>query len=148
MDYKKAKEQALPWQDEFLEGLADTRALAKGTDKADELKQLRTIEQQRRVARNIKRIQGKLVRNATIQIIVNDRDGRRVVTDKTEMEEACISENIARFCQSEDTPPMMEPLVSDLGYLADTQTAQEILDGTYEPPADLDPYTKLFLREL
>jgi hypothetical protein len=47
------------------------------------------------------------------------------------MEEACIEENISRFSQTHDTPPMMEPLLSNLGFLADTQEAQEILDGTY-----------------
>jgi hypothetical protein len=33
---------------------------------------------------------------------------------------------------------MTEPLVMDLGYLADTEAAQRILDGTYDIPADLD----------
>jgi hypothetical protein len=31
----------------------------------------------------------------------------------------------------EDTPPMTEPLLSDLGYLADTEAAEQILNGTY-----------------
>jgi hypothetical protein len=32
------------------------------------------------------------------------------------MEDACIAENTARFSQAESTPPMTEPLVTDLGY--------------------------------
>jgi hypothetical protein len=148
VDYKKAREQALPWRDEFLITLAENRAFAKGTDKDTELQQMRKIEQQRRIARNIKRMQGKLVRNATIQIVVNDHEGRRVVTDKTEMENACIHENISRFSQSHDTPPMVEPLVDDLGFLADTTEAQSILDGTYQAPPGLSHYAALLLREL
>ena len=45
-------------------------------------------------------------------------------------------------------PPMVEPLVSDLGYLADTDDAQRILDGTYVIPPDLDPYAAKLLHEL
>jgi hypothetical protein len=33
---------------------------------------------------------------------------------------------------------MTEPLVTDLGYSADTEAAQRILDSTYNVPADLD----------
>jgi hypothetical protein len=43
---------------------------------------------------------------------------------------------------------MTEPLLSHLGYLAETPEAQHILDGTYEAPPNLDPYTKKFLEEL
>jgi hypothetical protein len=80
--------------------------------------------------------------------VVNDKYGRRVVTDKCEMEDACIDENIAWFSQSHDTPPMTEPLVSDLGYLADTPESQSILDGTYIPPPGVNFYARLLLREL
>lgn len=147
-DYREARNKAPVWRDEFLTSLAASRAEVKGTEKDAELKQLRSIELQKRVARNIKRMQGKLQRNATLQIIVNDSTGRHVVTDKEAMEEACIDENLSRFTQSEGTPPMMEPLLSDLGYLGDTTEADEILQGTYQPPAGTDYYAKLFLREL
>lgn len=147
-NYRKARCDAAGWRDEFLDSLATSRAEVNGTEKEAELKQLRSAEHQRRVARNIKRMQGKLQRNSTLQIVVNDHDGRHVVTEKEAMEEACIAENISRFTQSEDTPPMIEPLLSDLGYLADTPEAESILNGTYQPPAGVDYYAKLFLREL
>ena len=146
--YKKAREQAVRWRDEFMESLASSRSLAKGTEKEVELKQLRAIEKQRTVARNIKRMQGKLQRNATTQIFVNRPDGRHIITDKDEMEDACIEENESRFSQCEDTPPMIEPLVSDLGYLADTPEAEAILNGTYQAPTGTDPYARLLLEEL
>ena len=109
---------------------------------------MKLVEYQRQTARNIKRIQGKLQRNATIQIYVNDENGRRLVTAKEEMEQACIQENIERFSQSKDTPPMIEPLILDLGYLGNTIEAQSILDGTYQPSPNIDPYAKLLLQEL
>jgi hypothetical protein len=59
-EYKKAVDKSANWRDEFLATLAASRAEAKGTDKDTELKQLRTIEQQRTMARNVKRMRGKL----------------------------------------------------------------------------------------
>jgi hypothetical protein len=93
-------------------------------------------------------MQGNLHRNATLQITVNDRNGKRVLSDKHKMEEACITKNLSRFLQSEGTPPMVEPILSDLGYPVDTPEAQAILDGTYDPPPAVDYYARLFLREL
>jgi hypothetical protein len=43
---------------------------------------------------------------------------------------------------------MVEPLLSDLGYLANTPEAQAILDGTYNPPPAVGYCARLFLREL
>jgi hypothetical protein len=145
---KEAKEKAPGWRNEFLVSLAQSRAAHKGTEASAELKQLRTIEQQKTVARNIKRMQGKLQRNATTQIFVTDATGRRTVTKKEDIEAACITENIARFTQSEDTPPMTEPLISELGYLADTDAAEAVLAGTFVPPPETDEYAKLLLAEL
>ena len=146
--YKKAKEDATIWRDEFLDTLASSRAEIKGTSKETELQQLRTIERQRTVARNIKRAQGKLQRNATTQIYVNGPDGRRVVNDKEDIEQACIEENDSRFSQSEGTPPMMSPLIHDLGYLADTPEARAILDGTYIPAPETDQYAIMLLQAM
>jgi hypothetical protein len=43
---------------------------------------------------------------------------------------------------------MTSPLLDDIGFLAKTRQAQEILDGTYIPSAETDPYMKKFLNEL
>jgi hypothetical protein len=104
-EYKKARESAANWREEFLVSVAQSRADRKGTDKDTELKQLRSIEQQRTIARNIKRMQGRLQRNATIKIYTTNEEGRHVLTEKADIEDACIKENIARFTQSNDTPP-------------------------------------------
>jgi hypothetical protein len=64
------------------------------------------------------------------------------------MEQACFTENDHRFSQSESTPPMVEPLISDLGYLGDTTAAEEILAGTYKIPSGIDQYTVKLINEL
>ena len=64
------------------------------------------------------------------------------------MENACFEENEARFSQSELTPPMTEAMASELGYLAETPAAEQILTGCYEPPKGTDKYMKELLHEL
>jgi hypothetical protein len=147
-EYKKARTEATTWRDEFLEELATSRAKYKGTNKDNELKQLRHIESQKTVARNIKRMRGKLNKTATTQVYVNYDEGRHLVTSKEGIEIACIHENDSRFSQSENTPPMTEPLLSELGLFADTEQAQQILDGTYECPLGTDKYAALLIQEL
>jgi hypothetical protein len=64
------------------------------------------------------------------------------------VEQLIMANNAAHFCLMEDTPPMTEPLLSDLGYLADTEAAAQILDSTYICPPGTDDYTRDFLRIL
>jgi hypothetical protein len=48
----------------------------------------------------------------------------------------------ACFQLTENTPPMMEPLQSALGFMGTTEAAQQILTGTYvPPPEEVDEHT-------
>ena len=53
--------------------------------------------------------------------------------------------NSARFCMTENTPPLQDPLLSDLGYLGVTDASRQILAGTYACPPGVDDFTKDFL---
>jgi hypothetical protein len=64
------------------------------------------------------------------------------------MERACCWENDQHFSQSESTPPMTDPLILDLGYLADNHAADRILAGTYQIPVGVDIYTTKLITEL
>ena len=52
------------------------------------------------------------------------------------------------FRLTESTPPMNEPLLSNLGFLSDTDAAKRILNGTYICPEGVDAYTKNFIASL
>jgi hypothetical protein len=43
---------------------------------------------------------------------------------------------------------MISPLVDDFGYLADTPAADQVLNGTYQPPDGTDYYARLLLNQL
>jgi hypothetical protein len=138
--YRAAKQDASVWRDEFLHSLATHTAKKNGTSCDHELKQLTRVEGQKTQARNVKRMLRKLGNPSTTKLYFTCDRVRTKCTDKRSMEDACIAENTAQFSQAESTPPMTEPLVTDLGYLAETEAAQRILDGTYDIPADLDTY--------
>ncbi len=57
-------------------------------------------------------------------------------------------ENEDRFSQSEDTSFMISPLLDDFGYLANTESADQVLQGTYVTPPNTDKYASLLLKEL
>jgi hypothetical protein len=64
------------------------------------------------------------------------------------MVKAFLKENDWRFSQTEPTPPMQPPLVNDLGHLAETKMAEQVLEGTYETPQEVDRCTQELLQEL
>jgi hypothetical protein len=43
---------------------------------------------------------------------------------------------------------MQEPLVSQLGYLGNTEAASQILNGTFVCPPELETETQLFISAL
>ena len=86
----------------------------------------------------------KLGQNATTQVYITEVGQRQIVTNKEDIEQVCMMENEAQFSQSEGTPLMTEPLLSDIGYFANGPKVEDILNGTYIAPDGLDPYaTKL-----
>ena len=64
------------------------------------------------------------------------------------MEQVCINENDARFSQSKDAPPMTPPSLLCLGLLADTLSAEEVLQGMWSQPPDADACAVKLLDEM
>ena len=53
-----------------------------------------------------------------------------------------------RYKTAQGAPIIQDPcLHQDFGYLADTDAADRVLWGTYNYPANMDPYMKLLLQE-
>jgi hypothetical protein len=148
-DYKKAKQHADVWRNDFLESLAMAKAKKNGTTVDKERNQLTTMSKQRTQAWNIKRMQRKLRKSATTKVYITGANGtRHECTTKNSVEEAYIHENAARFSQTEGTPAMLSPLLENLGYLASTDHADEILCSTYQIPDDTDHYAGKLIAEL
>jgi hypothetical protein len=96
--YNIAKQSADLWRNDFLENLAKAKADKKGTEQAKELKSLIQIEKQRRQARNIKRMRGKLGNGQVTKVYQTDEDGVKNVCETQEtMVQAFFQENDSRF---------------------------------------------------
>jgi hypothetical protein len=74
----------------------------------------------------------------------NEEDGvTEQYTDPEGIVRGCIWENKRRFRQTEGTPFMQEPLQTSVRYLGIGPGAQDILNGTFQCPANTPPPTQL-----
>ena len=69
-------------------------------------------------------------------------------TSQSETEAFIFGETEVRFHLAADAPISQTQLIHQLGYLADTQIAEQIIEGTYEAPDDVDDATALILDEI
>ena len=148
-DYKTAKKDAGMWRNEFLGSLEKAKAEKKGTTEALEKRLSHQIERQRRQARNVRRMLGKLGQGRVTQLFFTNAENERILCGTQEkMVKACVRENETRSSQSENMPPMTDPLYQDLGRYGETAEAQQILFGSYKYPSGVDPYAKELLEEM
>jgi hypothetical protein len=146
---RQSKLLATKWRTDHNCTLESTLAKANGTTHQHKRRNLNQIETQRRQSRRIPRMNRKFQSGGLSKIeIVQDDGSITTHTSKHGIERGCANQTVEKYSQTHDTPPMTEPLLSHLGYLAETAEAQQILNGTYQPPPDLDPYAKKFLDEL
>jgi hypothetical protein len=141
--YCQLKLKAPMMQQDFLrERMRDNTLMEKTRSHA---KQCLRHEQSRDNAQRMKHMQGKRPAGAVSKVGTGQGDDYQEYEDQATVERLIMANNAACFHLTEDTPPMTEPLLSDLGYLADTEAVAQILDGTYICPPGTDDYTRDFL---
>ena len=147
--YKKQKKDAQRLRTTFLQGKATAMAEENNTEVEKILKQLLDHELQRTAARRIKATLGKLTNGSVTKVDVEQDDGRVIEeTTKEGIERACMEENEKKYRQTQATPCMQEPLLSELGYLGITASCDQILEGTYQPPPGINQYTRELLQHM
>jgi hypothetical protein len=146
--YAQLKKRAPELRHEFLCSRASnaTGDVEPASQKAAQ-QQLRT-ERQRREARHLRQVLGNAPGGAISKIEVATGDSFEEVSVQADVEHHTMAMCSARFRLTEDTPPMTEPLRSELGYLGITAAARQILAGTYVPPPGVDTITRQFLSAL
>jgi Reverse transcriptase (RNA-dependent DNA polymerase) len=128
-NYNKLKKDAETLRYNFLEQLAEAKADHSTQKKSSIYKQLLSHEAIRNTFRKIK-TSIKDPRSSTTVVEAQANDGSwQVVTDKQEIENQCIQENIRRLTQASTTPTMLQSQIDIFGSKADTQRAEEILKG-------------------
>ena len=91
-------------------------------------------------------------RNSDRTIALNADGTERVIsetiTQQSKLEKECMKEVDRRSRMSEETPPMVSPLVDYLGYTGITDYADQILQGTTEKLDGIDEHTQAYLDQL
>ena len=88
------------------------------------------------------------MRQSLIKVSVFENGDQVELTKKEDIEGAIHKENKAKFSQINNSPTIVEPLVSELGFLGNTEAGKAILAGTYKPPPSIDQYSKAYIKAL
>ena len=68
--------------------------------------------------------------------------------DKSDMEMAIMTENESKYWQTSSMPFVQNPLLQDFGYLGIGHHAEAVIQGNYQVPPGVDPYTTRFIEQL
>ena len=148
--YRKEAKRDEELRRTHLENLAIAKALANNTKEASESKNLLQREAAAKMQKAIKMTKAPKKSQSCKELeapALDDPDSEWVThTSRSAVEEAGLQFLDKHFRQAYDTPPLQEPFVSEFGFLADTPAAAQVLDGTYVPPDNMDPYLVDLLR--
>jgi hypothetical protein len=148
-EYWDLKRTANDMRTTFLQTKAKELSRQRNVDEKNVYAQLLATEKQRRSARKIKYVLNKVLGGGVTKISLLNQNGEwEETTDKENIEKGCATENAKKYRQTEATPLMQGQLAEDIGYLGDTNAAQQILDGVYETPQGTNQYTREFIQQL
>jgi hypothetical protein len=145
--YKNLKKKATTLREPFGKKLVKARAKECKTTVEVQEKQLRQAFGQRALVKRVKRLTGK-PRNTMRCVNAPPRTGEGPRTDcynRKSIETACMEEGTCRFSQTASTP-LMQP--SQVAYHPELPGADQILEGTFVPHPDMDPYAVQFIEQL
>ena len=133
----------------WLETLAEARAEEGNLTQEQEIKNMLRREEQRKTARIIKRVNGKLRSGSVTSVVAPNSSGEwEEVTTKEGIEKALLEENERRFNQARDTPFLVPPLADLVGPLGTGPMAEAILQGNFMIPAGVDPWAAKLIPHL
>eukprot|EP00957_Ditylum_brightwellii_P062096 4712701-Ditylum_brightwellii.AAC.1 len=142
--FYKLKKEYSPLRSALIEDKVKALNLEGEEKEAKKLSSILANEKERERAARLKAINHAPVCDQNGTPIVETVD----LSEQKELEQACVEEVDSRSRMSEDTPPMVAPLVDLLGYSGITEKAGQILLGTLPPIAGIDEYTQLYIDQL
>ena len=143
--YRKVKKRARQLREEFLREKIEA---AKTNKERLALQNILRNEETRRSWRSINKGRGKVLQKGISQVIIQENGQDKLLTDRQQVESAIMENNSKRFHLTDSTPFMTEPLVSEVGFLANTPFVRSILAGDFKEDHRLDKHTNDFLRFL
>ena len=119
-------------------------------EKNEDVKRLETLirnERQRKTWRGIQYVTKKNRAGGVTKVVIprsNTED--EVCNTKTAVERGLANNLSERFSCAKSAPICQRALFKLLGYSADMKTAEEILEGTFIPPPDIESATIIILE--
>ena len=145
MEYKKACDNSKELRETFKDTLDEAKASINETTAEVEKRKRITIEKQREAGRALARLKRKEKPKAS-KVFITTEQGRLECQKKKDIEWACMSENKKRFSQANTTPPMDTVITEKVGFCAELEIADDILDGTDNLEWVGDKYLKMVLE--
>ena len=144
---KKIKIMANDLSIEYRTKLAMVKEEAGEMKAAVFLRNQNRIEEQRRVARNVRRMEGKIKGGSTTKVVIQDDIGDRVeLVDKVEIERAMAAGNEKVGHQTEGGSQLLKPeFIKCLGNYGEGPDTDSVLRGTFQCPENTSDATKDFL---
>jgi hypothetical protein len=145
---KYSKVEAEEYRNTLLEKKATTITGENNTTMEKITRQLRLREDQKLSVTQIKMVGGKLQSGGVSRVTYLEKNG--VVHESTgreHLEELCNKAKKAKLQQKSDTPFMTGALQEDVVLLGIGPAVCMMLDGTYDPPEEVDEYTKKLIKQ-
>ena len=149
-EFERLRPLAGKYRRQFLHKLVCEAKESGNNGKSNEIKSIIKREEVKRkwarINRALQKRYGKSIDTVTIE-----SDGETILLDtQTPLEDAIMSNNSKRFTLAYDNSPLLDgsKLHNDLGCLADTDAAKQILLGTYAYHQGTDPDTISMLNML
>ncbi len=149
--YKQLKKNATTLREQFGKKLIQARAKERKTTVEAQQKQLKQAFGQRALAQRVKRITGtprNTMSCVNAPVNPNGEGPRLDCYNQASIEKACMDEGTRRFSQTAMTPLMNQEFIDRVGYQAELPGSEEILQGTFQTPPDMDPYAAQFITQL
>ena len=145
--YREIKKNHRNHRDDFLNELADALQKHGKGNKANIVRRLIALENQRSMFRRLAAVYNKTADLSTKSISIQSEEGEKIVTNKEEMEEAIINENRAMYHQTETSCPFQsKPLKDHFGNMGKGPFTEEALLGNYCPPNDITEQAKDYIE--
>jgi hypothetical protein len=145
---KYIKSEAAEERKTLLQKKTTAIAEEKNTTMEKIMKQLILRESQKRSSTQIKMVRGKLQSGGNSRVTYIDENGVvHEFTRREHLEDLCNKANEAKLQQTADTPFMTGALQEDVGWVGIGPSVCMMLDGTYEPPEEVDEYTKKLIKQ-
>jgi hypothetical protein len=146
-NYKHIRVQHKELRRSFLDDMASALAADGKGHKANIIKNLLRLEDQKAMHSKLGRITKKNDNLNVTSINVQQNGNSKELSNKTEIEEAIIEENRHKYHQTERYCPFLqEPLLSDFGLFGEGPGTTQVLNGTYECQESIDEYTRDYIK--